>query len=301
MNFAEIIRSLYKERDEKSNKSDFGRVLIIGGCLAYPNAVTIASEFALLAGPGFISLAVPKDIYPILASRTSETIIYENFITDENGSFLLKENLKKLDDVLLRYDSILIGNGIADTKENYQFLSHIIAQYSGNLIIDATGLKLLADYGNSVFKDKKPVSRILLTPHLGEAKNLFKATFTSREVSDFEELAKNYASKNDVYVLLKGHSSLLVTPQKESHPSSYPKVPALAKAGSGDGLAGFLAGLLAYGLSKVNYVDLIMFADQIIHLAALQAQQDLTPGLASILDVSLYLKLIINEESEDED
>lgn len=299
MNFSQIIKDLYIERDDKSNKSDNGRVLIIGGSKSFPNAVSLASSFAALAGPGFVSLAVPENIYSIIATRNPAPFIYDNFKTKDD-EFLLEENKELLDKALLKYDAILFGNGIFDSSVNYQFLSYIVKNYSGNLIIDATGLKLLADNNSECFKEKRPVSRILLTPHLGEAKRLFHCDVTSREAADYLSLAKEYVAQNQVYMLLKSYSSILITPEKEIITSNYVPTPSLSKAGSGDGLAGYLAGLLAYGLSKEKLTDLIVFGDQLIHLAAYQAQQQLSAGIASILDVPLYIQKIISEEMDDE-
>ncbi len=299
MNFSQIIKDLYVERDDKSNKSDNGRVLIIGGSKSFPNAVSLAASFASLAGPGYVSLAVPEDIYFVLATRNPAPFVYVNFKT-KSDEFLLKENKEVLDKVLLQYDSILFGNGIFDSQNNYRFLEYIVKNYSGNLIIDATGLKLLADNDSRCLKEKKPVSRILLTPHLGEARRLFHCELISREAEDYLAFAKEYVEQNKVYLLLKSYSSIFINLEKEVYTSNYVPTPSLSKAGSGDGLAGYLAGLLAYGLRKEKFTDLVIFGDQLIHLAAYQAQQHLSAGIASILDVPLYVQKLISEELDDE-
>ena len=299
MDFSRIIKNLYIERDEKSNKADNGRALIIGGSKAYPNSISLASSFASLAGPGFVSIAVPEEIYPILATRSPAPFIYENFVTKDD-EFLLDENRNLLDKILLKYDAILIGNGIKDSIKNYEFLSYIVKNYCGNLIIDATGLKLLSDHDSHCLIEKKPVSRILLTPHLGEAKRLFKTDLNTREADDYLEASLKFAYEKQVYLLLKSYSAVLVTPDKQILTSNYVPTPSLSKAGSGDGLAGYLAGLLAYGLSKESFTDLITFGDQMIHLAAYQAQQHLSAGIASILDVPLYIQKIIAQELDED-
>ena len=102
--FDSMIRDIYQNRKPDGIKSDFGKVLIIGGSKPYPLSVCIADKFASLSGVGYVSLAVDKSIYQIVASRVSLTSIFEISTRDE-GIDLSNDTLRK-------YDSILFGNGI---------------------------------------------------------------------------------------------------------------------------------------------------------------------------------------------
>ena len=75
--FDSMIRDIYQNRKPDGIKSDFGKVLIIGGSKPYPLSVCIADKFASLSGVGYVSLAVDKSIYQIVASRVSLTSIFE--------------------------------------------------------------------------------------------------------------------------------------------------------------------------------------------------------------------------------
>ena len=133
MNFALDIRKLYQERKEDSIKSDFGRSLLLGGSLPYPNALVIASDLAHLSGNGYTALGVPRSIYPILACRVYPTLIFEPSEMDGDFLFYGEETWKR---IRKTYDAILFGNGIKDCKENEEVLVSLLKEYEGNLIID---------------------------------------------------------------------------------------------------------------------------------------------------------------------
>jgi NAD(P)H-hydrate repair Nnr-like enzyme with NAD(P)H-hydrate dehydratase domain len=281
---AKIIRELYWNRDPAGIKADFGKALLVGGSLAYPSAPVISSWFASLSGDGYNALAVPRSVYPIVASRAPLSVIYENLV-DRDDSFLIIESKQITERCFRSYASVLFGNGVKDSQENYLFLSYLIANYENTLVIDGTGLALLAEYGLEVLKKKKKESTIILTPHLGEAAKLLGRNFKTKDPEAYEKLGISFAKGYGVYLLLKSYRSLLIDPQGQTFASDYPPTPSLGKAGSGDGLAGYLAGLLAYAAKKETVADLILFADALIHEGAALAAAKKSPGLASILSV----------------
>ncbi len=283
MGFGENLVRLYCDREDDSIKNDFGKVLILGGSRNYPNAPLISSFFASKSGVGFVSLGVPSSIYGIAATKSILTNIFEP--TDQDGDFLFydEEHLKR---ICHDYSAILFGNGIRDCVENEKVLSILLSNYSKNLILDATGIKIfsrLADY-----KNKRPT--IFLTPHLGEASQLFEVQSHSRNPEDYLPYAKDYARSHSCNILLKSNRSLFVNQKGECFPlDSYPSTPSLAKAGSGDGLAGYLAGILAYGEKKLKTEDCIRLADRVVHEAALLSTKEKTVGSGDIL--SAYEKI----------
>lgn len=277
--FTEIKNLLYVQRKKDSIKNDYGKALLIGGSLSYPGALEIASLLASVSGDGYTALSAPKDILPVIQQRAPITQIYEK--------------MKDLSPaVFARYDSILFGNGIALTDKNRELLSLLLSSYSGKLVLDASALTLLSEDASLLSVSK---AMVILTPHLGEARSLLKVSTKSRDPQRYEKEAKAFAREYHVYLLLKSSSSLLLTPEGKSYRSDYLPTPALAKAGSGDGLAGYLTGILAYLPKTVSAAEGILFADQMIHEAALRASERLTPGIASILDVPEEIRKIAEE------
>lgn len=290
MNFRDDIRKIYLERDPKAIKNDFGKALLLGGSTSYPNGIVISSQFASLSGNGYTALGVPCTIYPIVASRSPLTQIFQPSMSSLDSLVYDDETLESM---MKNYSSILFGPGIKESKENLSLLSKLLSRYEGNLVIDATGLVLLSQVDILKYRP-----RVLLTPHLGEARRLFHSDIHSREALDYVEDAKRFIEKHSCHILLKSSSSVLVSNDKSVYQDENILTPALAKAGSGDGLAGYLAGLLSYADKLISYEEVILFANHMIHKAASLAQDLLSPGIASILDCKDQIINIINENKK---
>lgn len=260
--FHEIIEALYLKRSEDSIKSDFGRTLIIGGSYRYPLSVLISAKACYYSSNGYTALSIPKEIYVPIVSRMHPTQIIEPLVYGKDG-FDPEQNL----DMLNRYDSLLFGNGVEDSISNRIFLSRLLEVYSHNIILDATGLKLLSE-DITMLERRNRKSTLLLTPHMKEAALLFCRTDITRNPEEEADDAVCFARKYQLNLLLKSGHSLYVTSYGNKYPLFYEDARNLAKAGSGDGLAGYLAGILAYGDKKVGYDDAVRFADLMIHLAA---------------------------------
>lgn len=287
MELNKVIHLLYIDRREDSIKNDFGKGLIIGGSLNYPNSVILASEFATISGNGYTALAVCKSIYPSIISRCHPSCIYEISESDESISFSKAKQLE----IIKKYNAILFGNGVIESKENRELLIYLLNNYEGNLIIDATGLTILSKLYIDHFKPK-----VLLTPHLGEAKKLFKVSLPSRNIDDYLIYAKEYCLKHHCSILLKSYQSVLIDENGKITKCDYLPTPSLAKAGSGDGLAGFLLGLLSYADKIIDYNDVIIFADTLIHKAAKKAEENFSSGISNILFAKDEIIKIIQEE-----
>lgn len=268
----------FLHRASDSIKGDFGRTLILGGSSAYPNAPLIALCLASSSGVGYVAASFPQEVKEIDLPRMPLTAIYED-------CFEKKETSPSR---LNRYDSILFGNGVAKSEENKAFLLGLLTNYQGNLVIDATGIDLFGEILQEGYSPEKAKAQILLTPHIGEFNRLVGASSSSRDPS--REDAALFAKKWGVYLLLKSNSSALYGPKGEKILSSYPSTPALAKAGSGDGLAGFLSGLLAYGGKSDSFLSVVEFGDEYFHRAARLMERELTQGFSSVIDLPPYLR-----------
>lgn len=284
MNF---FKDIYFNRKPDSIKSDFGKTLIIAGSKKYPGASFIASQFAELAGVGYVALSVPETIYTIAASKVSNNIIYEFFSSGDD--FKWSDDYNK---VIKGYNSVLFGNGVNDSISNLVFLKNLIAT-ANNLVIDGTGLNIIANNVEILKRDNK--NKILLTPHLGELKRLLKIDDCSRNPNDYLLKCKEFCQKYNVNVLIKSYSSILVLENQTFLNSNYAPTPSLARAGSGDALAGYITGLLAYATTKFDYQMVIMEADKAIHEAAMKFSKINSDGTLNSNKLSLVLEDLIRD------
>src|SRR5574344_33761 len=236
-------------RDPHSNKGDYGRALIIGGSASYPFAPAIAARFATAMGPGYVALALGKENLAFTANRVPLSCVFPE-------DALLMSN---------RYSAILFGNGLENNAKNQKILLTLLKDYEGVLVIDATGLEILKEV---TFAGKNDRSKIILTPHLGEARRLLNSEVLSKDPEAYVAEAQAYSEKNDVLILLKSYRSILLQKGEAPLPSDYEATPSLAQAGSGDALAGLFVGLLARSNPECSLSEKILYGDELFHRAA---------------------------------
>ena len=230
-----ILSRVFLERPRESSKADFGRVLVIGGSEEYPNAPVIAAKAALRSGVGYVAFAGLSDVHhnPVPDSVIEEPGLRREAL--EDGTFGKK---------IGRYGAIVFGNGIADNSENAALLKALLADYEGDLVIDATGLDVLRHIGLEALKAKERLPEIVLTPHLGEYARLFGLPYRKVPVDSLAGEAFDLATEYAVTICLKGASVVAAEPY--SGFSIIPgENPSLARAGTGDALAGLIGGFLA--------------------------------------------------------
>jgi ADP-dependent NAD(P)H-hydrate dehydratase / NAD(P)H-hydrate epimerase len=148
---------------------------------------------------------------------------------------------------LARATAILIGPGLGDKYATQKFVESLIPSIKIPLVVDADGLRHVAQ-----IKDwhKKLHTPAVLTPHPGEMSVL--TDLSKEEIqSDREEIARKYAQEWGHVVVLKGAFTVIAAP--DGRTAIIPvATPALARAGTGDVLAGLIVGLLAQGLDAYD-------------------------------------------------
>ena len=239
------VRARLPPRPPEAHKGNFGHALIIAGSRSYVGAAYLASQAAARVGPGLVTLASPRSIYPILASKLTE-VIHFPLPEDEEGRFhpdgarLVKENIGQ-------YSALSVGCGFGRSDGLIEFLREILLSEpapSLPLVIDADGLNVLSRI-DGWWRDLK--CRVVLTPHPGEM-----ATLTGLAISDIQarraETALEWAARWDSVVVLKGAHTVIATPGGMCRVSPFAN-PGLASGGTGDVLTGVITGLMAQGVA----------------------------------------------------
>ena len=234
------LKEIFKEREKDSHKGTYGYVGIIGGCMEYTGAVKLAnmSSTALRAGCGVIRVIVPKCIESSIAPYLLEQTI---FSIENDQEQKMKFNKEEIDKALDKLKAVAIGMGWGKGRDNEKILEYILQTKEIPCVIDADGLNTLSQMNLDILQKTK--CKVILTPHLKEFERLSKIPIEEIKKNPIE-IAKNFAKKHHVILLLKG-STTIVTDGATTYLVKR-GCPGMATAGSGDVLSGVLVGMLGY-------------------------------------------------------
>ncbi len=236
----EELKEIFKEREKDSHKGTYGYVGIMGGCMEYTGAVKLAnmSSTALRAGCGVIRVIVPESIETSIAPYLLEQTI---FPIENDDKQKMKFNKQEIDKALDKLKAVAIGMGWGKGRANEKILEYILQTKEIPCVIDADGLNTLSQMDLNVLQKTK--CKVVLTPHFKEFERLSKISIEEIK-KDSIEIAKNFAKKYHVILLLKG-STTIVTDGTITYLVER-GCPGMATAGSGDILSGILVGMLGY-------------------------------------------------------
>jgi hydroxyethylthiazole kinase-like uncharacterized protein yjeF len=250
-------------RPRNAHKGTFGTVLLVAGSGNYPGAVVLAGMGAYRIGAGLVKIAVPELIFSSLIGALKEAtwvrLPHSEGWISENANHIVTE-------ALVGVNALLVGPGIGLEKRTGDFIRGLIETDLPKTVIDADGLKLLAHIPEwySILH-----GQVVLTPHPGEMAVL--SGLTKEEIQSSRiEVAEYYARRWGKVVVLKGAYSVIAEPSGNTAVVPV-ATSALARAGTGDVLAGFIVGLLAQGLTPFQAAC----AGAYIHaMAGLEAAED---------------------------
>lgn len=229
------------KRPHNSHKYDYKSVLTIGGQVGVMGAITMASYTALIAGVGLSTLATNKAHLDHMI-RPYPELMYEVI-----GS---KEDLEK---ILTKKDAILFGLGMREITAFEKMVFDVITERDVPIVLDAAGMLLLKD------KKSRKNKRTIITPHHGEFAKLMDVSVSELKQDPLKYLTRCIKTY-DCEVVLKGSSTIYATKDEVVYLNQ--GTPALAKAGSGDVLAGILLTYLARDLTITQGILLHMLAAQ---------------------------------------
>lgn len=230
-----FLRPLITKRKKKSHKGDYGKILIVAGSKGMTGAAVLAARAALKAGAGLVTVACPDCEQPVIAAGVPEAMTLP--LPSRNGGFALKAAGKlAVFQEEKNYDLILIGPGLSVKDEVPGFVIAVLKKLRLPAVVDADALNALALAGNPGFL-KTGAPRIF-TPHAGEARRLLNGKKTERNI-----IIQRLAGLTGGVCVLKGPGTLVSDGRLCL--ANTTGGPALAKGGSGDILAGLIAGLWA--------------------------------------------------------
>jgi NAD(P)H-hydrate epimerase len=241
---ARWVRERLPARPARANKGTFGRVLVVAGSKLYVGAARLAALGALRSGAGLVTLACPSSVQPTVAASANEATYLP--LPDRDG-FVAAEAAVDVARVLESYDALLIGPGLGQGVGQEAFVRQLLMalpERGPAVLIDADGLNNLARLPRWW---ERLVARCVLTPHPGEFARLTRrsiAVVQNDRLSSAREAAREWRQT----VVLKGACTVAAAADGRVGVNPYAN-PGLASAGTGDVLAGAIAGLLAQGLA----------------------------------------------------
>lgn len=243
----------YPERDYKANKYTAGKVLVIAGSRGMHGAAALSANAALRAGAGLVKLAYPAGIHAETSVHILEILGKPIGADSQTGAaapwHFQPGHIAELQPLLDWADSVLLGPGLGDHPETAEFVAQLMPKLRGKrAVIDGDALDYFhAEFGRDQ-ADLRGLDQFIVTPHAGEYRRM-GGKYDYDNPWELIKQARAFAESRNFNLLLKGATTLLATPDGKVVALPVGN-PGMATAGSGDVLAGVVAGLLAVKASN---------------------------------------------------
>lgn len=227
------------ERPKDTHKGDFGKLLLLCGAVGYIGAPALAAQAAVRTGAGLVFVGVPQSVYPIVAAKLTEPMVFP--LPEENG-MLSADAVPAILERLKVCDACLIGCGLGKSEATAAVVKAVLQNATCPVVLDADGINVLDGHIDLLRGAACPV---ILTPHEGEFLRLGGRLEHGRATGT----AKLYR-QTGATILLKGHRTLICG--DEGFYINRCGNPGMATGGSGDVLAGIIVSLLGQGLNPTQ-------------------------------------------------
>jgi hydroxyethylthiazole kinase-like uncharacterized protein yjeF len=246
----EPMRSMIEPRPADSHKGDYGHVLVVAGSPGKTGAAHLSAMGALKSGAGLVTIATPRSCQSVLAMMAPE---YMTVALEEGATGLAPDALEQ---VLARpADVIAIGPGLGTAPGTVALVQGLLERAGMPLVLDADALNAFVGEPEQL---TGPEGRdVIITPHPGELARLMGIT-TADVQANRVELAQNFAETHQLYVVLKGHRSIIATPEGHVFVNTTGN-PGMATGGMGDVLTGMIAAWLAQLLDAEGACKLAVY------------------------------------------
>ncbi len=239
-----FVKKYFPTRHEDSHKGDNGRVCIIGGSVDYYGAPIFSGLGAVYSGADLVYIFVPESNFD--CSRS----FYPDFIIRKfEGDYLSEKNLDKIVELANTCHCVLIGPGISANETALKSARKLIPKIKVSCIIDADALKIV----NMI---KLPY-QTLLTPHQGEFEKLIGHDFPG-DLTDRINLIKKASENFGCQILVKGAVDIISKPDGQYIINKTGNA-GMTVGGSGDLLAGMIAGVSAQGATLFEAASIATF------------------------------------------
>lgn len=227
------------------DKDARGRVLVLAAGAQVAGATLLAGLAALRAGAGKLQIGAPRSLAQALALAVPEARVIPAAETSEGE--LAPEAADDLADAFGRVNAAVLGPGMLDPEAAGKLALRLLQLDGPSVVLDAAAMQRVADEPSGA---RRRAGQLVLTPHAGEMAAL-AGVEKAAVVADPLDVARRIAAELQGVVALKGAETLIVSPDGKAWRHTAGGI-GLATSGSGDVLAGVIAGLIARGASPVQ-------------------------------------------------
>ena len=231
----------FPPRLNNTNKSTYGKSVILGGCSNYAGAIKLANigSSALRCGCGLNVIAASRSVAKSVRGHILDSTIFE--IAEQDDHLVFDQHI--LDKLMSGVSAVAIGMGMGNSYEdNAKIIDYILHNFNGKVLLDADGLNSLQGRTDILNNSS---CQVVITPHPKEMSRLAGIS-VEQVLANPLQVARDFATTHHVTVLLKGTSTIVTNGERFMLVTN--GTPALAKGGSGDVLSGTILGLMARGI-----------------------------------------------------
>jgi holo-[acyl-carrier-protein] synthase len=266
-------------RPRDGHKGTFGTVVVLAGSQGFTGAAYLASMGAARSGAGIVRLLVAQSIYPILAEKCTEVVVGP--VPEISPGVVGHASLSGILRGFAGADAGVMGPGLGRDASTRRLIEDLVPRVAAPLVLDADALNLLSEH-RTILPRLSP--QIVLTPHPAEFGRL-AGLETSAVQQDRRGIASRFAKVWNKVVVLKGAGTVIAAPDGRVTLNPI-ATPALASGGTGDVLAGLIAGLMG---QKLPPFEAAVTGVHLHSVAGMDLEASL--GQAGVLASDLLLQL----------
>jgi NAD(P)H-hydrate epimerase len=232
-----------------SFKNTHGHVLIAAGSRGYTGAAALSGNAAIRSGAGLVTIATPASAQTSVANSAMPEVMTTALAETDRGA-VSDTAVDHFLQLAAKATVVAIGPGLtSDDERTRRFVRSIVERRTTPCVIDADGLNCLAPWPPG-FGGSEGTNPLVLTPHPGEMLRLLGTDNRSR-LADRTAVARDFATFNKVFLVLKGSRSIVASPEGQVFVNPTGNA-GLGTAGAGDTLTGLIAGFLAQAFATLK-------------------------------------------------
>lgn len=231
-----------------SFKNTHGHVLVIAGSRGYTGAAVLCANAAMRSGAGLVTVATPVSSQNSVAAAVMPEVMTTALAETDRGA-ISDEAIDHVAGLMAKANAVAIGPGLSAADERTRrFVHAVVKQRQTAVVIDADALNCLSPWPTDLQGSDE--AQLILTPHPGEMSRLLGTTDKSA-LDDRATVAREFATRNKLILVLKGSRSLIAAPDGRVFINPTGNA-GLGTAGAGDTLTGIIAAFVAQAVGMLK-------------------------------------------------